>query len=110
MLRYKSVLLEFFVASPLLRITDFLMDNYLYDYSKKQVAEGAGISRPVLFKHWKTLEKYKIVLPTRKFGKTTLYRLNNKNELIKSIKGFELALIKESSKKIEEETMQKAVA
>jgi hypothetical protein len=31
--------------SPFLRILDFLMDNKAYDYTKIDIAKGAGISR-----------------------------------------------------------------
>jgi hypothetical protein len=34
--------------SPVFRILDFLMDNKAYDYSKTDIAKGAGISRTTL--------------------------------------------------------------
>lgn len=110
MIEQKSVLVEVFGEAPLVRIIDFLMDNYLYDYSKKQIAEGAGVSRPILFKHWKKLEKYSVVKPTRKFGKTILYKLNDNNSFVKELRRIEFSLIKESSKKIEQESLEKVVA
>jgi len=39
---------EFGIKSPALRILDFLMDNKAYDYSKTDIAKGAGISRTTL--------------------------------------------------------------
>ncbi len=38
--------------SPVLRIMDFLMDNKAYDYTKVDIAKGAGISRRALSSAW----------------------------------------------------------
>ena len=55
----------FGIKSPALRILDFLMDNKAYDYSKTDIAKGAGISRTTLSTAWNKLEKPGLVIETR---------------------------------------------
>ncbi len=64
------------IKSPVLRILDFLMDNKAYDYSKTDIARGAGISRTTLSSAWENLEKNGLVKETREVGRAKMYRLN----------------------------------
>lgn len=95
----ESVLIRYFGNSPELRIIDFLLENRLFDYSKKQIMEGSGISKATLFKHWKAIEKMKLVHVTRIFGKTKLYKLNEKSPVVRKIIGLELELANLASPK-----------
>ena len=70
---------------PTLKILDFLMDNLAFDYSKTDIAEGAGISRTTLFTAWNTLERYELVMFTREVGRAQMYRLNMVNPVVKKI-------------------------
>lgn len=72
---------------------DFLIENKSVDLSKKEIIEGAEISRAALFKYWKQLESQEIVTVKRKFGKTKLYTLNWKNPIIKKLLEIETILI-----------------
>jgi DNA-binding transcriptional ArsR family regulator len=69
----------FGIKSPVLRILDFLMDNKAYDYSKTDIAKGAGISRTTLSSAWENLEKTGLVRETREVGRAKMYKLNLKN-------------------------------
>ncbi len=84
---------------PLFRIVDFLVENKGKDFTKTDIAEGAGISRASLFNYWRELEKHGIIKVTRKFGKTRLYTLNSKNPVTRRILDLETALIKEAMDK-----------
>jgi len=75
---------------------DFLIDNRLFDYSKKQIIEGAGLGKATFYKYWKLLEERGIVKVTRSFGKTRLYKLNVENPLVKKLMEIELLLIEGS--------------
>jgi DNA-binding transcriptional ArsR family regulator len=66
----------FGIKSPVLRILDFLMDNKAYDYSKTDIAKGAGISRTTLSSAWENLEKNGLVKETREVGRAKMYKLN----------------------------------
>ena len=69
----KSLLLNLTGEMPLFKVIDFLLDNKGMDFSKKDIAKGAEISRASLFHYWEELEKRGIVRVTRRFGKTKLF-------------------------------------
>ncbi|MBI4015659.1 MAG: hypothetical protein HY362_02990 [Candidatus Aenigmarchaeota archaeon] len=96
----KSVLIEYLGNHPIIRIIDFLLENRLFDYSKKQIAEGSGIGRLTLFKYWNKLDKTNIVKVSRIFGKTKLYKLNEESPVVKKIIELELTLADMASKEI----------
>lgn len=95
----KSLLLQLTGEMPLFRIIDFLIDNKGLDISKKDVIDGANISRSALFKYWPELEKNNLVKVTRRFGKTKLYKLNTESLIVKKILDLEKALIAKSLEK-----------
>jgi len=89
----KSLLVKFLGTNPLFKIVDFLIENKGEDLTKKEIIEGAGISRAALFKYWPQIEAQEIVLVTRKFGKTKLYAINSKNPVIRKLLELESILI-----------------
>lgn len=89
----ESVLLEYLGDTPLLRIIDFLLENRLFDYSKKQIIDGTGLAKATFYKYWDRLLELGIVKATRSFGKTKLYKINEQSQVVKEIKKLELALI-----------------
>ena len=70
---------------PTLKILDFLIDNIGFDYSKTDIAAGAGISRTTLFSVWENLEANELVAFTREVGRAKMYRLNMENEVVKKL-------------------------
>ena len=88
-----SMFLEFFGKSPFFRIIDFLIENRHSDYSKTEIAQGAKIGWSTLFKIWNRLEENNIVIKTRAYGNTKLYKLNTKNPIVKNLLQIELNLI-----------------
>ena len=89
----KSLLIKFLGENPVFKIIDFLIENKGTDLSKKDIIEGAGISRATLFNYWEQIEEQEIVIVTRKFGKTNLYTINSKNPIIKKLLEIESLLI-----------------
>jgi len=92
----KSLLLNLTGEMPLFKVIDFLLDNKGMDFSKKDIAKGAEISRASLFNYWSELERHGIVKVTRSFGKTKLYTLNSKNPVTQKIIELEKTLITEA--------------
>jgi len=68
--------------SPVLRILDFLMDNKAYDYSKVDIANGAGVSRTALSSSWDNLGKNGLVKETRVVGRAKMYKLNLNSPMV----------------------------
>ncbi len=95
----KSLLLSLTGELPVFKIVDFLLDNKGMDFSKSEIAKGAGISRASLFNYWPEIEKHSLVKVTRQFGKAKLYTLNIKNPVVQKIIDLEKALISEAIEK-----------
>lgn len=90
----KSLFLQFVGDSPLARILDALIEDLDVDLTKTDVARKTGLSRTTIFNHWPALEKFGVVKETRRFGKTKLYTLNRKNEIVQKLLALEYSLIK----------------
>ena len=89
----KSLLIKFLGENPVFKIVDYMIENKGLDMSKKDIIEGAGISKATLFNYWEQIEEQGIVTVTRKFGKTKLYTLNSKNPVVKKILELESLFI-----------------
>ena len=89
----KSLLIKFLGENPVFRIIDFLIENKGLDVTKKEIIEGAEISRASLFKVWKQLEEQEIVIVKRQFGKTKLYSLNSESPIVRKLLELESILI-----------------
>ncbi len=98
----KSVLPGFLGDAPSLRVVDFLMENYLFDYLKKDIAQGAGISRITLYKVFPKLVEKCVVVETRRIGRARFYKINRENQLVKQLYAMELKLIRDLSKEVTE--------
>lgn len=90
----KSLLVRVMGDHPSVRILDFLIDNKNFDYSKTDVCDGANVSPGSLYKIWHNLEDSGIVVKTRQYGATKLYRLNKENPLVKKLLEFDFELCK----------------
>ena len=89
-------LIELTNSMPAFGILRFFVNDPGNDLSKKDVIDGTGISRRQVFAIWPVLEKYKMIVKTRHYGKTKLYMLNQKSEIVKSVFAIERALINEA--------------
>lgn len=94
-----TLLMRYLGDTPQLRIIDFFLDNQS-DYSKKEILEGTGMSKTTLYKVWSDLEELLVVIPARKYGNTTLYKLNRNNVIVKQVISMDSALSKMAMEKI----------
>lgn len=101
-----SVLIEYFGEHPIVKITDFFIENKLFDYSKKQIMEEVVISKATLFKYFPKLEEAGVIKVSRKFGKTKLYKINTESPIVKRIIDLGLVLANEASRKIAEKELK----
>jgi hypothetical protein len=100
----KSVFVETFGESPLIKVMDFFLMYPDFDYSKSQVAKETGISRITIEKIWSELIKKEIIIKTRESGNAALYKLNTKNPKVKILMKLDFEL---SSATIEQENPSK---
>ena len=89
------------IFDPSLRkVMEFLVENRGLDYSKEEIAEGADISRPTLYRIWNVIEKNELVEETRKYGNAQLYKANENNEIVRIWMELELAAVREQLKRM----------
>ncbi|OGI15661.1 hypothetical protein A3K63_04485 [Candidatus Micrarchaeota archaeon RBG_16_49_10] len=89
-MQQESILIELFGKTPELKVLDFLIDNNIFDFTKTEIAEGAGITRPTLYRFWDKMEKNKLIAKSRKINRTQLYRLNLESATVKKVMEIEL--------------------
>jgi DNA-binding transcriptional ArsR family regulator len=95
----ESLLLQALGDTTKLRIIDFLADNRLFDYSQKDIIEGAGVSKKSFYDNLPSLEALGVVKRTRNVGKAKLYKLNEASPVVKRLLAFEMELIRAASEK-----------
>jgi DNA-binding transcriptional regulator YhcF (GntR family) len=104
----KSIFVEFFGDYPIIRVLDFLITFREFDYNKKDISRNARVAWNTLKTFWKELEKNKIIVKTRKVGKSIMYKLNEKNPIVKELIELNKVLMLQSMEEIEEKTTIKA--
>ena len=88
----KTEFVKVFGETPFIKVIDFLLDNYIFDYSKTEVAREVGISRITIGPIWKNLIKQKIIFKTKKVSNAILYRLDTKNPIIIKMRELDFML------------------
>jgi len=66
------------LQSPMLRVLGFLMDNPTTEYSKSEIAEGAGLDMDALSEIWLKLKTSGLIVATQG-SQVETYKLNMKN-------------------------------
>jgi len=101
-MRGETIFLELFGKNPRAKVLDFLIENDIFDYSKKQIAELSKISFNSLDKFWENLIDFNIIEKTRKVGKSEMFRINKKDEIVKCLSKIDKVLALRTLEKIEE--------
>ncbi len=96
-----SLFTQFFGDYPFIRVLDFLVENDIFDYSKKDICKNAEVSWNTMETFWKQLEDMHIVKYTRKVGKAKLYKLNKENPVVQKLIELDQKLMKTSMLKME---------
>ncbi len=98
----ESLFVEFFGNYPIIKVLDFLIENNIFDYSKKDICKNSDIFWNTLENFWEKLEGKKILTYTRKVGKASMYKLNTQNPIVKQLIEIDNSLMKKSIEKIGE--------
>jgi len=99
-MKNETVFIEFFGSNPIMKVLDFLITYQLFDYPLTEIARNSGVSYSTLQTFWEKLEKNKIVVKTRRVGKSDLYKLNTNNPAIKQLIRLDWNLIKGSEEEM----------
>ena len=92
----KSLFLKQFGDTPQLRVLDFFIDNYMFDYPLTEIARESNVSYNSLKDFFPYLIISRIVLKTRRIGKSDYYKLNLDNQFIKNLMKLDWSLVEES--------------
>ena len=92
----KTIFIEVFGSNPVMKVLDFLISFQAFDYPLTEIAKNSGVSYSTLQTFWDKLERNKIVIKTRRVGKSDLYKLNTSNPAIKQLIKLDWNLIKGS--------------
>jgi DNA-binding transcriptional ArsR family regulator len=87
-----SILIKALGNPPKLRILDYLLDYKLNDFMKREIVKALGMSKLTFYKHFKDLEDLGLVVPSRRMGRATLYRINLENPMVKMLIEYEMQL------------------
>jgi len=101
-MKEKSTFVEFFGDYPIIRVIDFLLTYRDFDYNKKEIARNADVSWNTLQLFWKQLEDKKVVLRTRKVGKSQMYKLNTENPIVQQLLVMDKKLMLHALSKMKE--------
>lgn len=88
----QSFFLQYLGGNPKIRVLDFLMDNFALDFSLPQIAKGSNVAYTTLIDLLPNLLKQKMIIETRKIGKSRLFKLNLDNLIVKALFTIDLKL------------------
>ena len=84
-MKQETIFVEVFGKSPIVRVLDFLITYQAFDYPLTEIAEKSGVSYSTLQTFWDKLLANKLVIKTRRVGKSDLYKLNTKNPAVRQL-------------------------
>lgn len=90
----KSLFLEYFGDTPKLRVFDFLIGNYFFDFPMTEIARESNVSYNSIVTFFDEWVKNEILVKTRKVGKSNYYKLNIENNFVGDIIRLNWRLIK----------------
>ncbi len=85
---------KIFGENPQTKVLDFLADHPYYEYTVTELAEKTGVSKPTIYKVIRNLLKERLIVVSRKIGRSKLYKLNTGDEIVKTILKFEFEIAK----------------
>ncbi len=90
----RLIFLECFGDTPQLRVFDFLIDNYFFDYPMTEIARESNVSYNSLKMFFPKLIETGILIKTRRIGKSDYYKFNMENVFVKNLIKLDWMLVK----------------
>lgn len=95
----KSLFLEQFGDTPQLRVIDFMIDNYFFDFPLTEIARESEVSYNSLKRFIDNFVKTGFLIKTRRVRKSDYYQLNVKNPFVKNLMKLDWSLTKSNALK-----------
>lgn len=96
----ETIFIQVFGNNPITKVLDFLITFQTFDYPMTEISKNSGVSYSTLQTFWEKLEKNRIVIKTRRIGKSDLYKLNTDNPAVKQLIKLDWNLIKGSEQEV----------
>ncbi len=96
----ETIFIELFGSNPVMKVIDFLITFQAFDYPLTEIARNSGVSYSTLQIFWGKLVINKIVIKTRRVGKSDLFKLNTDNPAVQQLIKLDWNLIKGAEKEI----------
>ena len=96
----ETAFVEIFGNTPIMKVLDFLITFQLFDYPLTEIARNSGVGYSTLQTFWDKLVRNKIVIKTRRVGKSDLYKLNTKNPSVKQLIKLDWNFIKGAEQEV----------
>lgn len=93
-MKNETIFIEIFGSNPIMKVLDFLITFQAFDYPLTEIAKNSGVSYSTLQTFWNKLVKNKIVIKTRRIGKSDLFKLNTSNPAVQQLIKLDWNLIK----------------
>mgnify|MGYP001608315617 CR=1 FL=1 len=90
----KSIFLEYFGDTPQLRVFDFLIGNYFFDFPLTEIARESNVSYNSLKVFLPKLIESRILVRTRRIRKSDYYKLNAEHPFIRNLIKMNWMLVK----------------
>ena len=104
------MLTKIFGECSQVKLIDFLVTHPWSEFSKTELAEGAQIARPTVYKLLDKLLAENIIITTKKVGNIQLYQTNRNSPVIKHISSLQELLanmeIEKQKKSFKEEPVE----
>ena len=92
----KSIFLGQFGDTPQLRVMDFLIENHFFDYPMTEIARESNVSYNSIILFFEDWVKRRILVKTRKVGKSNYYKLDMENPFVLDLVRLDWSLTKSS--------------
>jgi len=96
-----------FNDSAIAKLLDFLTLYKEFDYSKVEISRNSGVAWKTLYRVWPILEKYNLIVETRRIGRATMFKLNTENPIAKALWELAFQIAKYDTDKIVREELKK---
>ena len=99
-MKNETIFVEVLGNNPVIKVLDFLITFQSFDYPLTEIAKNSGVSYSTLQTFWEKLERNKIIVKTRRIGKSDLYKLNTQNDAVQQLIKLDWNLIRGEEKEI----------
>jgi predicted transcriptional regulator len=99
-MKNETIFIDVFGSNPIMKVLDFLITFQAFDYPLTEIAKNSEVSYSTLQTFWENLERNKIVIKTRRVGKSDLYKLNTKNPAVQQLIKLDWNLIRGSEQEV----------